>query len=61
MKYIINNIWKHDEQECKKMKILNSFGPNPRMLRMFLAEKDLKMDMAEHDLLAGENRESAYI
>jgi glutathione S-transferase len=43
------------------MKILNSFGPNPRMLRMFLTEKNLKMDMVEHDLLAGENHESAYL
>ncbi len=43
------------------MKILNSFGPNPRMLRMFLAEKGLKFDMVEHDMLAGENRESAYL
>ena len=50
-----------DEPEYKKMKILNSFGPNPRMLRMFLAEKNLKIDMVEHDLLAGENRESAYL
>ena len=43
------------------MKILNSFGPNPRMLRMFLAEKGLKMDMVEHDILTGENRESEYV
>ena len=43
------------------MKILNSFGPNPRMLRMFLAEKDLQMDMVEHDILSGENRESEYV
>ncbi len=43
------------------MKILNSFGPNPRMLRMFLAEKGLKIDMVEHDLLAGENREPEYV
>ena len=43
------------------MKILNSFGPNPRMVRMFLAEKGLKMDMVEHDLQAGENREPAYL
>ena len=40
------------------MKILNSFGPNPRMLRMFLAEKGLEVDMVEHDILAAENRES---
>jgi glutathione S-transferase len=44
-----------------KMKLLNSFGPNPRMLRMFLEEKGLKMDMVEHDLLAGENRKPAYL
>ena len=43
------------------MKILNSFGPNPRMLRMFLAEKGLKIDMVEHDILTGENRESEYV
>ena len=43
------------------MQILNSFGPNPRMLRMFLAEKSLKIDMVEHDLLAGENRELGYV
>ena len=43
------------------MKVLNSFGPNPRMLRMFLAEKGLQLDMVEHDLLAGENRQSEYI
>ena len=24
------------------MKLLNSFGPNPRMVRMFLAEKGLE-------------------
>ena len=43
------------------MKILNSFGPNPRMLRMFLAEKGLEVDMVEHDILAAENRESDYV
>jgi glutathione S-transferase len=43
------------------MKIMNSFGPNPRMLRMFLEEKGLQFDMLEHDLLAGENRESEYV
>ena len=43
------------------MKILNSFGPNPRMLRMFLAEKGLNIDMVEHDILTGENREPAYL
>jgi glutathione S-transferase len=43
------------------MKIMNSFGPNPRMLRMFLEEKGLQFDMLEHDLFAGENREAEYV
>ncbi len=43
------------------MKLLNSFGPNPRMVRMFLAEKDLKIELVEHDIQSGENRESAYL
>jgi len=28
---------------------------------MFLAEKNLKIDMVEHDLIAGENQESVYL
>jgi len=42
------------------MKLLNSFGPNPRMVRMFLAEKGLALESIEHDLLAGENRQPPY-
>ena len=42
------------------MKFLNSFGPNPRMVRMFLLEKGIELDVAEHDLLGGENRQAAY-
>src|SRR5690606_6603856 len=38
------------------MKLLNSFGPNPRMVRMFLIEKGINIPMQEHDLLGGENR-----
>jgi glutathione S-transferase len=43
------------------MKVLNSFGPNPRMLRMFLLEKNISIDFIEHDLMAAENREEAYL
>ena len=32
------------------MKMLNSFGPNPRMVRMFLAEKGLELPMEQLDL-----------
>lgn len=42
------------------MKMLNSFGPNPRMVRMFLAEKGLELPMEQLDLLGGENRGAAY-
>ena len=42
------------------MKMLNSFGPNPRMLRMFLAEKGIELPMVQLDLLGGENRSEAY-
>lgn len=43
------------------MKLLNSFGPNPRMVRMFLAEKGLELELVEHDLMGGENRQGAYL
>ena len=39
------------------MKLLNSFGPNPRMVRMFLLEKGIELESEEHDLLGGENRQ----
>jgi glutathione S-transferase len=43
------------------MQIYNSFGPNPRAVRMFLAEKGLDVPMVDVDLLAGENRQAAYV
>ena len=42
------------------MKLLSSFGPNPRMVRMFLAEKGLELETVEHDLLGAENRQAPY-
>ncbi len=42
------------------MKLLSSFGPNPRMVRMFCIEKGIDLEMVEHDLLGGENRAAAY-
>ncbi len=42
------------------MKLLSSFGPNPRMVRMFCLEKGIDIEMVEHDLLGGENRAAAY-
>ncbi len=43
------------------MKILNSFGPNPRMLRMFMLEKNITIDFIEHDLMGAENRKEEYL
>ncbi|OUS13281.1 glutathione S-transferase [Gammaproteobacteria bacterium 53_120_T64] len=42
------------------MKLLNSFGPNPRMVRMFMAERGIELATEELDLLAAENRQAAY-
>ncbi|MGH7895792.1 MAG: glutathione S-transferase family protein [Candidatus Binatia bacterium] len=42
------------------MKVYDSFGPNPRALRMFLAEKQLELPKADLDLLGAENRRAPY-
>ena len=42
------------------MKMYNSLGPNPRCVRMFMDEKDIKLDTIEIDILAGENRQAPY-
>lgn len=42
------------------MKLINSFGPNPRAVRMFLAEKGLKIPSADVDLFGAENRKPPY-
>ena len=43
------------------MKLLNSFGPNPRLVRMFLAEKGMTLPSEDLDLLAGANRQAPYL
>ena len=43
------------------MKFYNSRGPNPRVVRMFMAEKGIdNIPKVEVDLLAGENRREPY-
>jgi len=42
------------------MKIYDSFGPNPRALRMFLLEKGIELPKADVDLLGMENRRPPY-
>lgn len=42
------------------MKLYNSIGPNPRLVRMFMAEKGIEMDFEEIDLMGGDNRRPPY-
>ena len=42
------------------MKLYNSIGPNPHVVRMFLAEKGLDIPIQEIDLMGGENRREPY-
>jgi glutathione S-transferase len=43
------------------MKFYNSVGPNPRMVRMFMAEKGFDVPRVEIDLRGGENRREPYV
>jgi glutathione S-transferase len=43
------------------MKFYNSIGPNPRVVKMFMAEKGLDIATEEVNLMAGENRQPAYV
>ena len=43
------------------MKLYNSIGPNPHVVRMFLAELGLELETVEIDLMAGENRQEEHL
>jgi glutathione S-transferase len=43
------------------MKFYNSIGPNPRVVKMFMAEKGLDIPRVEVDLRGGENRQEAHL
>lgn len=43
------------------MKLHNSIGPNPKVVRMFMAEKGIQMPTVEVDLMGGENRREEYL
>jgi glutathione S-transferase len=43
------------------MKLYTGRGPNPKMVRMFMAEKGFECPKVEVDLLAGENRREPYL
>jgi glutathione S-transferase len=43
------------------MKFYNSIGPNPRVVRMFAAEKGITLASETVDLMKGENRQEAHL
>ena len=43
------------------MKLFNSMGPNPHVVRMFIAEIGIDIETIELDLMGGENRQDAYL
>ena len=43
------------------MKFYNSIGPNPKMVRMFMAEKSIELPQVWVDLLKGENRQEPHL
>jgi len=43
------------------MKLYNSIGPNPRLVRMFAAEKGIILPFIPVDILAGENRRPPFL
>jgi glutathione S-transferase len=43
------------------MKLYNSIGPNPHVVRMFVAEKGIAIPTEDVNLMAGENRQEAHL
>lgn len=43
------------------MKLYNSIGPNPRAVRMFMAERGFEAPKVEIDLMGAENRREPYL
>src|SRR5271168_775658 len=43
------------------MKIYNGMGPNPHVVRMFLAEKGVTLPLEDIDLMKGENRREPFL
>jgi len=43
------------------MKLYDSIGPNPRIVRMFMAEKGIEMPKQTVDLRGGENRQEEHL
>jgi glutathione S-transferase len=43
------------------MKLYTSIGPNPRVVRMFMAEKGFQIPLEQVDLMKGENRQGPHL
>ena len=43
------------------MKLFTSIGPNPRVVRMFIAEKGIEVPLEHMDLMKGENRQEPHL
>lgn len=43
------------------MKLYQSVGPNPRTVKMFIAEKGMEVERVDVDLMGGENRKDPYL
>ena len=43
------------------MKLYDSIGPNPRVVRIFMAEKGIDMPKQTVDLRGGENRQAEHL
>jgi glutathione S-transferase len=43
------------------MKLYDSVGPNPRTVRMFMAERGAHADLVKIDIRGGENRQAPYL
>ncbi|MGB7184879.1 MAG: glutathione S-transferase family protein [Burkholderiaceae bacterium] len=43
------------------MKLYNSVGPNPQVVRMFMAEKGIDIPTVDVDIRGGENRREPYL
>jgi len=43
------------------MKLYNSIGPNPHVVRMFIQELGIELETVEVDLMSGENRQEDHL
>lgn len=43
------------------MKLINSVGPNPHVVRMFMAERGITLEQENIDLMGGENRRPDFL